>query len=456
MDDQHRADLFGYAGNDIIKTPNLDKLAKTGVVFNQAYTPYPQCIPARQAMMAGQLPKTCACERFGDDLTPGYETFARRFTRYAYATVACGKLHHTGLDQMQGWAQRIGSETHVSARHIPGIKQAEVERYVRPKSQTRWSIDKEIKRAGIGEARHVRDDAYTVQGAINFIDEYFNSSYYDKERGQQPLLLKVSLTQPHYPYTAEADKFNYYLNRVSPYENQRVSDHPHLSEKEIRIGKDVSEREVRRCVAAYYALVEKSDEHFGEILDRLEFVGENLDDWIIIYTSDHGEMLGEHSVWMKQKFYEGSVRVPLLIRYPKRFKAGTRTENVNLCDLFATLCDLAEIPIPDDLDSRSLVPLLENQQAASWNNESISQYYKDQLMIKWDHLKYQYYGEDLPEVLFDLKRDPGETTNYIEDPSYQDILKKFRVRRGQLGVGPNHKPDYKNAGYKQIEGEGVR
>ncbi|NMA85367.1 MAG: sulfatase-like hydrolase/transferase [Epulopiscium sp.] len=448
MDDQHRPDLFGYAGNNVVKTPNLDKLAETGVVFHQAYTPHPQCIPARQSMMAGQLPKTCKCERFEDDLAPGYETFARLFSRYAYATVACGKLHHTGQDQMQGWTQRIGSEMYVTSNHIPGKKEEEFKSYIRPKSETRWSIEKEIKRAGIGEARQVKEDAYTVQGALNFIDEYFNSPYYDKERLQQPLLLKVSLTQPHYPYTAEADKFNYYLNRVPLYLDQQVSEHPYLREKEIRVGIDVSEREMRRCVAAYYSLVEKADEHFGTILDRLEYVGQDLDDWIIIYTSDHGEMLGEHSVWMKQKFYESSARVPLIIRWPNKFEGGvTRYENVNLCDLFATLCELTGIPIPDNLDSRSLVPLLEGQ-GDSWENESISQYHGKYLMIKWDHLKYQYYGEDLPEVLFDLKRDPKETVDYIEDPEYDEIIQKFRSRRNELGFGPNGDPNYKNAGYR--------
>ena len=447
MDDQHRPDLFGYEGNPVIRTPNLDFLAQTGVVFKNAYTPHPQCIPARQAMMAGQLPKTCQCEKFGDDLLPGYETFSRLFSRYAYATVACGKLHHTGLDQMQGWNHRIGSEMHITEQHLPSKQEEEFKRYVRPKSETRWPIAKEIKRSGIGKARQVKEDEYTIQGALNFIEEYFNSPYYDKERGQQPLLLKISLTQPHYPYTAEEDKFNYYLNRVPLYLNQQVSSHPYLSEKEIKPGIDVSEREIRRCVAAYYSMIETVDEHFGRILKALEYVGQDLDDWIIIYTCDHGEMLGEHGVWMKQKFYEASARVPLIIRWPREFQGGrTRYENVNLCDLFATLCELAGLPILEGLDSRSLVPLLKNQ-GWSWENETISQYHGKHIMIKWDALKYQYYGEDLPEVLFDLERDPSECIDYIHDPTYKEILKKFRARRDALGFGPHADPNYKNAGY---------
>ena len=104
MSDEHRPDVTGYAGNDIVKTPTLDWLANTGVTFSNAYTPSPICVPGRQCMMSGQLPKTCNCEGW-IDLAVGHMTFARRFSQYAYQTVACGKLHHFGSDIMQGAQQ---------------------------------------------------------------------------------------------------------------------------------------------------------------------------------------------------------------------------------------------------------------------------------------------------------------------------------------------------------------
>ena len=116
MSDQHRADVSGYADDGVVRTPVLDELARKGVVFNNAYTPAPICIPARQSMAAGQLPRTCGCEVFGEDLAPGHMTFARRLSQYGYATVACGKLHHNGTDQMQGWTSRIGNEYERAAR----------------------------------------------------------------------------------------------------------------------------------------------------------------------------------------------------------------------------------------------------------------------------------------------------------------------------------------------------
>ena len=121
-------------------------------------------------------------------------------------------------------------------------------------------------------------------------------------------------------------------------------------------------------------------------------------------------------------------------------------QNVNLCDLFATLCELTGLPIPEGLDSRSLVPLL-NGYASDWNNESISQFGKQNVMIKRDHLKYHSYGSDMPEVLFDLEADPSENTNYIDAPSHSAEVETFRTRLAELGHGPNADTNYVNAGY---------
>jgi len=434
MSDEHRPDVAGYEGNAVVRTPVLDELARTGVVFRNAYTPSPICIPARQCMMAGQLPLTCKCQSFGEDLAPGYMTFARRFSEYAYNTVVCGKLHHLGPDQMQGWRRRIGfDDMHVGESFLPNRREDEFARYRQPSQK--WSDSKEVLRAGVGRSPHGITDEIVMQGALNFIDLYFNNSYYDRASAAHPLLLKVSLLQPHYPYFTDERKFGYYLNRVQPFLDQTPFAHPFLSQRQVRVGIDVNERDVRRATAAYYGMIETVDSYYGSVLDALRHVGENLDDWIIIYTSDHGEMLGEHGVWEKQKFFEASVRVPLIIRWPRGFEGGRVVEeNVNLCDLFATLCELAGLPVPEGLDSRSLVPLLKNT-PVEWDNETVSQFGKSNLMIKRDCLKYQYYGPQMQEVLFDLQANPDETINLIDDPEYAAAVQSFRRRYAQL-VGP--------------------
>ena len=447
MSDEHRADVTGYEGNPVIRTPILDELASTGVVFRNAYAPSPICIPGRQAMMSGQLPLTCNCRRFGEDLTPGHMTFARRFAQFAYETVAAGKLHHVGTDQMQGWTRRIGSDMVVNPNFIEERDELSYERDFVPGMRFKWSDTKEIKRAGIGRGPVVERDEYTLSGALTFINEYFNNPFYDRIKAPQPLLLKASFLQPHYPYFTNAENFNYYLNRVKPYLDQPVSDHPFLSQHQVKPEVDASERELRRATAAYYGMIETIDDYYGQIIERLEHVAQNLDDWIIIYTSDHGEMLGEHGIWEKQKFYEASARVPLIIRWPKGFDGGrVLYENINLCDLFATLCDLCDIPTPPGLDSRSLVPLLRGE-SSSWDNETVSQFGYTNLMIKRDHLKYQYYGEEMPEVLFDLKADPDELYNVVDAPEHAHTLAAFRRRLSELGYGPDADLNYVNAGY---------
>ena len=459
MSDEHRADVTGYEGNDVIRTPTLDWLAETGTVFRNAYAPSPICIPGRQAMMAGQLPRTCGCHWFGQDLPPGHMTFARRLAQYAYQAVACGKLHHLGTDQMMGWTTRIGSDQRMAHHYIADRDEALFNEFNHTPTQHKWSDTKEILRAGVGRGPVVTMDEYTVQGALNYIDEHFCNPYYDRV-SETPLLLKVSLLQPHYPYFTSEEKFNYYLNRVQPFLDQTPADHPFLSQRQVVVGQDVTERDMQRATAAYYGMVETIDDQYHTLLDALTHAGQNLDDWIIIYTSDHGEMLGEHGIWEKQKFYEASARVPLIIRYPKRFAPRQVDENVNLCDLFATLCELTDTPETGTLDSRSLVPLMAGD-SAGWYNETISQFGDMNLMIKQDALKYQYYDRspmlaqrfpdreqpDPSEVLFDLAADPHERSNVIDVPKYAKEVERFRLRRAELGYGPNAVQDYVSAGY---------
>lgn len=434
MSDEHRADVSGYEGNPVIRTPFLDEMAQTGVVFRNCYTPSPVCIPGRQAMMAGNHCKKIGVLNYGEDLPPFSMTFARRFAQYAYHTVASGKLHHMGSDQMQGWTQRIAPDAEVAWQYQEGRIEEELQKYIPERGNGKWTNQKEIEKSGIARGRNQRCDERTVEGAVQFIKDYFNDPYYDRPQNHRPLLLKVSLHQPHYPFYGEEDKFNYYLNRV-PLFQEHLSSHPVLSRTQCGPDVNATPRDIRRATAAYYSMVETVDDHFRNVTNALEEVGQNLDDWIIVYTSDHGDMLGEHGIWEKTQFFEGSVRVPLIIRWPKGFSGGKLIDkNVNTVDLFATLCELAEIPVPEGLDSQSLVSLL-HEQDADFDNETISHWLDNHLMIKRDHLKYLSYGSEIPEVLFDLQTDPDERINCIEDPRYSESLVYFRQRRDELGYG---------------------
>lgn len=432
MDDQHRFDWFGFAGHPVVKTPNLDGLAAEGVVFENAYTPAPLCIPARQCLATGQFPRDCGVENFGQDLPPGSETFARALSRVGMETVCAGKLHHMGTDQMQGWNRRIcnGDDLEVDLSFRDDLDADAVKARVPKKNM--WSLSDELRRAGAGKSPYFTSDRLNTEGACAFLEEYFVSSFYERATPERPLLLKLSLQQPHYPFCAPEDRVAHYVPLMEEYENQHCLDHFQFNNW-THDPEGVSREDRLRALAATAAMVEICDAHYGRVLDTIRACGQDLDDWLIVYCSDHGDLLGEHGKWWKMSFYEGSVKVPFLMRAPKLFEGGGRRirENVNLCDLFATFCEATGTALPEGTRSRSLLPLLRGD-AADWPDESVSQYQGAFLMIKQGNLKYQWYGEGNAEVLFDLAADPGETRNMAEEESYAEAMKRFRVRRGEL------------------------
>jgi len=456
MSDEHHPDIAGFAGDVAIRTPTLDRLARDAVVFRNAYTPSPICIPGRQCMMSGQFCSSNGCTNFGQDLPPSSMTFARRLTQFGYRSACIGKLHHDGPDQLQGWTDRPFGDIDMSERFITEHYNAGEPRpaFASEAGTGKWSNQKEIERSGVAVGPYQHFDEDVVHHARRFIDKHFCAPYYDRPAAPRPLLLKVSLLQPHYPFFTDEERFTYYLNRVQAHVDEARFEHPVLSRTQAGPDVDVSARDARRATAAYYGMVDRIDGHYAAVLDALEHVGENLDDWLIIYTSDHGEMLGEHGIWEKTQFFEASARVPLIVRWPKRFAAREVTRNVNLCDLFATLCECCDVPLPGaedcvnkrPLDSRSLLPLLEGREdewdRAHPHDETVSQIRGTDLMIKRGALKYLRYERDdcrerpdWHEVLFDLSREADESRNLIGEERYAEALAGFRARADEPGGG---------------------
>jgi len=420
MADELRFDLPGFMGNPIARTPTLDRLARDGVVFDNAYTPSPVCVPARQSIAVGKYPLHTGCENFGEDLAPGARTVARIFSEAGYLTVACGKLHHRGPDQMQGWLQRIGSECAVQ---WPATYGAEGREQI---GRLKWRGAEELVLAGPGTSPLALHDRLTVDGAIDFLRMHFEGMY-RRTSDVPPLLLMVSLQQPHFPLLADPELFAHYHERVRPRLHEEAPWHPVLGRGALPCGEQVTAEQIRNATAAYYALAEKADREFGRVITALESHGENLDDWLIAGLSDHGEMLGEHALWEKRKFYEGSARVPFFLRAPQLWPRARRRENVNTIDLFPTLCEAAGLESPADLDARSLSDVLAGRRDA-WENETFSQYGPDEFMLKRGNLKYLTFGDKGPDVLFDLASDPGESTNRIADSSYATEADAMRER----------------------------
>ena len=447
INDEHRPDVMPVEGDPHIRTPTLDRFINQGTYFRNAYTPSPICVPARQSFLSGLYPHNTGALENDNEMPSETVTMPGHLSRYGYQAVGAGKMHFPGPDQMHGWHERIG-------RDIRGRNGYESAKDPERKAETftepgtgKWSSAKEVTNARVGKGYWMSHDKYCVDGALMFLEEYFVNEAYDRP-GNRPLLLAVSLWCPHYPYQCPEDLFNYYMRRVEPY----VED---LPEKfacddffKVKIGEDVTYREAHRATAAYYGMIEWVDIQYARVIARLEELNV-LDDFIIAFMSDHGEMLGQKGLWEKQQYFEASARVPFFISCPgggsistERWnsvpRGGVVQQNVSLVDLFPTLCDLANVPAPKGLDGRSLVPLMEGR-TEGWENEAYSELHTHQhgpsVMVKHDHLKYfRFEGKGWPEQLFDLTADPDENRNLIDDEAYVDDLKRLRAKADSFNM----------------------
>ncbi|MDP6108309.1 MAG: sulfatase-like hydrolase/transferase, partial [Candidatus Brocadiia bacterium] len=251
----------------------------------------------------------------------------------------------------------------------------------------------------------------------------------------RPLCLVAGFVMPHCPFICPPDDWDYYLDRVTlpdvP-DGYHESLHPAMRRwREGRRVVDLTDDEIRRARAGYYGLVTHLDRMVGELLDTLNESG-LADNTIVIYTSDHGEMAGEHGMWWKSSFYEGSASVPLIVSAPGRFAEGARMANItNLIDLGPTMADLAGAdPIPG-VDGRSLAPVLRGE-ATEWLDETFSEHYPSQglpptRMIRSGPWKLTHFEGERPQ-LFNLDDDPDEWSDLGEDPAHADVRERLQAR----------------------------
>jgi choline-sulfatase len=231
MNDEHRPDVAGFAGDDVVRTPTLDRLAETGTVFTNAYTPAPVCVPARHAIRSGKLPRTFARDGFDAFESTDYETLPRRLGKHGYMTVQSGKEHYPGFAQMQGWRKRLGPTPLKRAIGDDVEQMADPHESDGESGLGKWSGATELARAGVADSRVQVGDRRAVEATEQFVKQYFSSPHYDRASPDRPLLLKTSLIQPHYPFFTEyEDRFTYYLNRVDPYVEEPLGVHPVVSE----------------------------------------------------------------------------------------------------------------------------------------------------------------------------------------------------------------------------------
>ncbi len=427
MSDQHSKHRLGCYGDPVVRTPNLDRLASEGMRFDAAYCPSPICCPSRMSFMTTRFPGKNRVWNNSGILASDIPTWIHPLNNHPFFKIPCrtclaGRMHFGGIDQWHGFAERRIWELRNQFRpdsKIPKITN----------SMERGAV--EI--SGTGSSPYQWYDANVTDAACSFLREQTQSDI--------PFVLVTGFIMPHCPYFAPADLFKYYLERVALPEGSYES-LPETARRFARqhdLDRPFASDTVRAARAAYYSLCEMTDRNTGLILETLEQTG-LAENTVVVYTSDHGDMAGDHGLWFKGTFFEGSAGIPLIVRAPGVTTPGTVSKAVcNLTDIGATILDMAGIPPLPQTDGRSLLPLLSGQTASDWRNETFSeiigQNRKDKSaipsrMIRSGCWKCWVDGDaaNLPPSLFNLDDDPGEQNDLANDSTCADILNQLLGR----------------------------
>ncbi len=425
MSDQHTQKVTGCYGDDVVSTPHLDRLAARGVAFDNAYCPSPICTPSRMSLLTGRWPSTQSCWTNADMLASDIPTYLHGLGAAGYAPALAGRLHSIGPDQLHGYVQRLvgdHSSNWVGATtHDMGVL-----------NRTNDPFRVSLERSGKGQSSYELHDVDVADAASDWLKAYAAA----REQGDvSPFALGVGFMLPHQPYVARAEDYAPYLGQVGmpalPRPSER-EDHPYLQHwRRITEIDAVSDADVLRARTAYYALTTRLDTLIGKVLQTLESTG-LAENTLIIYTSDHGDQLGERGLWWKQTFFDESAKVPLILSWPGVLPQGERREQVvNLVDLPPTLMEAVQGPALPSIDGTSLLAVARDA-AAPWVNVSYSEYCTDgsarwdsgnavvQRMVRADDWKLIYY-HGYPPQLFDLASDPHETRDLAQDPAFQAI-----------------------------------
>lgn len=424
MADQLVPQLTGPYGCAAAKTPAMDHLAARGITFDAAYTPYPLCAPARAALMTGRYGSDLGCYDNAAVLSPDVPTFAHYLTNAGYETALSGKMHFIGPDQLHGFRHRLTTDVYPAGMDwVPAPDEhgefpagGHAHQYVPPNvGVRRWT-------------KFLTYDEETQFRALEFLRE--------RARGPQeePFFLVASFHDPHDPFHVTQELWDLYANVDVPLPQLPEQLAPHLTQLdrwlnrahgtgEVDLRDEANLRAMRR---AYLGLVTYVDRKLGELLDVLEATGQ-LDDTVVIFTSDHGDMLGERGMVQKRCFYEWSARVPLLVRLPGDERARERVSTpVSLLDLCPMLLDLAGVPDAgrQQLDGTSLLDGLPADRILL-GEYHVEKVLGPSLMARRGSIKLHYvHGHE--ERLYDVAADPGEWRDMSAEPAHTADLAELR------------------------------
>ena len=426
MTDQHRADCLGIEGHPVVQTPHLDAVAAEGTRFNHAYAACPVCVPARRTLMTGQRPaRHGVLMNYSTHLNA--PTLPGELGKAGYQTHLVGKLHLWPFRKLYGFHSSDKADSSKAGGDSDYQRFLRREGIHTPRASSAHGVNSNSWVARPWHLpEHLHFSNWCADRAIDFLE---------RRDPTLPFFLKVSFIHPHQPCTPPRDYWDRYMDMKLP--EPFVGDWARFTDAPVP-GQSAFDawrwwpnpEQVRQFRAGYYGCINHIDDQIGRILHILP------PNTVILFTSDHGEMAGDHQWLRKRNAWEGSARIPFFVRFPKIFNlrgGHICPQPVELMDVMPTLLDAAGAPAPDTMDGRSLMPLLRGEPVA-WRDyvhgecaavptlNSGMQYVTDGLR------KYVWLPGRGEEFFFDLVSDPREMHNLAAAPSRAAELSLWRAR----------------------------
>jgi arylsulfatase len=429
--DQMRFDCLSIQNHPVVETPNLDALTNSGVLFNNAYSATPVCIPARAAIMTGMGQRSHGRVGYADGIPWTYEhMLAGELAKGDYHTQCVGKMHVYPTRNLCGFHNIVLHDGYLHHNRKAATSYGEhfdqcddylqwLKRTAGPDADlTDHGLD--CNASTVARAWHLDEGLHptnwTVSESIDFLRR--------RDPGK-PFFLWTSFVRPHSPLDPPAAYFDLYKDVEMPdspvgdWVDEAAAEKGRFNPTTV-VGK-LPKRRLNRAKAGYYALITHLDDQIGRLLNALQEYNV-LDNTLILFTSDHGELMGDHHLFRKGLPYEGSAKIPFIVCDPGGklgLRAGSHVdEPIELRDIMPTLLEAAGAPIPKTVEGKSLLPLCKGEET-EWRSyvhgemvlgELSNQYVTD------GKVKYIWYSQTGKEQFFDLRQDPQELTNLAEQP----------------------------------------
>jgi choline-sulfatase len=447
MSDQHRPTALSFLGNTPARTPNIDAFAATAVNFSNCYCSNPVCTPSRASLLTGLYTHNHGAFTNGTPWPFEHKTLAHMFGAAGYMSALIGKMHFVdaqthGFDyriDFNDWYQFLGPKTKLYAEELSqansGSGMPQIDDLWRDFGDPWKDVREKDDRQGFvsfGRVSKIPEeqqfDAFVARESIRFLKQH---------SGKQPFFLVTSFLRPHDPFMPSqrfADMFKAEDMQLPPsYGKVDLATVPAEVKASIERNRPTPElnnpETARRHMAYYYANLAEMDDNVGKVLRTLREL--NLEnDTIVLYTSDHGEMLGDHKLWQKFQFYESSCRIPLLVRVPGIAGGKTSKTVVSNVDIAATLAELAGVHPLKGKDSHSFAQDLRTP-GTTRDTTVFSEYNlrnpRAKYMVRRGDWKYNFYTHDTPE-LFNLKDDPQELRNLALVPEFKAKAEELKAQ----------------------------